>query len=41
LQYAYIQALNNFAASGKASTIVVPKDLSPVVTVPGTSGSTP
>jgi regulator of protease activity HflC (stomatin/prohibitin superfamily) len=40
LQYAYIQALNNFAATGKATTIVVPKDLSPVVTVP-TGGSTP
>jgi regulator of protease activity HflC (stomatin/prohibitin superfamily) len=43
LQYAYIQALNNLATTGKATTIIVPKDLSPVITVPGTgsTGSTP
>ncbi len=40
LQYAYIQALNNLATTGKATTIIVPKDLSPIVTVPST-GSTP
>jgi regulator of protease activity HflC (stomatin/prohibitin superfamily) len=40
LQYAYIQALNNLATTGKGTTIIVPKDLSPVVTVPS-GGSTP
>jgi regulator of protease activity HflC (stomatin/prohibitin superfamily) len=41
LQYAYIQALNNLATTGKATTIVVPKDLSPILTVPSTGSATP
>ncbi len=39
LQFAYIQALREFASSGKASTIVVPKDLSPLISLPS-DGST-
>ena len=42
LQYAYIQALNNFAASGKGNTVILPGGQSPTLTVPVTgSTSTP
>jgi regulator of protease activity HflC (stomatin/prohibitin superfamily) len=34
LEYAYIQALNNFATSGKSSTIVLPSGQSPIISVP-------
>jgi regulator of protease activity HflC (stomatin/prohibitin superfamily) len=34
LEYSYIQALNNFATSGKSSTIVLPSGQSPIISVP-------
>jgi len=39
LQYAYIQALNNFATSGTKATIVVPSGQTPILSLPvGSSG---